>query len=103
VARPECKSQRMTRQGTRGEGKREMVVSITGMSMGGVFLGRVGVFRYYQGRRGLGVRKEGRPRYTVWVKALFPSVPCRRRLLKSRVYKVKSSKEGRGVAERSGG
>jgi hypothetical protein len=45
VARPECKSQRMTGQGTRGEGKREMVVSITGMSMGGVFLGRVGVFR----------------------------------------------------------
>jgi hypothetical protein len=40
-----CKSQRMTGQGTRGEGKREMVVSITGMSMGGVFLGRVGVFR----------------------------------------------------------
>ena len=36
-------------------------------------------------------------------KRYFPSVPCRRRLLKSRVYKVKSSKEGRGVAERSGG
>ena len=45
MAWPECKSQRMTGQGTRGEGKREMVVSITGMSMGGVFLGRVGVFR----------------------------------------------------------
>jgi hypothetical protein len=27
----------MTGQGTRGEGKREMVVSITGRSMGGVF------------------------------------------------------------------
>ena len=31
----------MTGQGTRGEGKKEMVVSITGW---GVFLGRVGVF-----------------------------------------------------------
>jgi hypothetical protein len=60
-------------------------------------------FVFRQGQRRLGVRKEGRPRYTVWVKALFPSVPCRRRLLKSRVYKVKSSKEGRGVAEGSEG
>jgi hypothetical protein len=39
----------------------------------------------------------------VWVKALFPSVPCRRRLLKSRVCHQKTSKEGRGVAQRSGG
>jgi hypothetical protein len=37
------------------------------------------------------------------VKALFPSVPCRRRLFKSRVCTKKTSKEGRGVAERSGG
>jgi hypothetical protein len=59
VARPECKSQRMTRQGTRGEGKREMVVSITGMSMGGVFLGRVGVFRVSYGPVSKGSREKG--------------------------------------------
>jgi hypothetical protein len=95
----------MIGQGTRGEGKREMVVSITGMGCrwGACFLGRVGVFRQYPGRCQKGAGRRGRPRYTIVVKALFPSVPCRRRLLKSRVYKVKSSKEGRGVAEGSGG
>jgi hypothetical protein len=47
VAWPECKSQRMTGQGTRG-GRYEGNGSFDhgdGMSMGGVFLGRVGVFR----------------------------------------------------------
>jgi hypothetical protein len=41
-----------------------MVVSITGMSMsmGGVFLGCVGVFRQYPGRCQKGVGVEGRPR-----------------------------------------
>jgi hypothetical protein len=49
----------MTGQGTREEGKRGMVLSITGMSMGGVFLGRVGVFRISSRPVSKGSREKG--------------------------------------------